>query len=221
MLEVLNLSQNYCDNNSEICVLKNINLKISSGEIIFLLSPSGTGKTTLLNLLGLLDIPLSGEIYLFGENCTYNKITRSRIRKMHISFIHQEHNLIKNMSSYKNILIPYIISKKTNVNFSSDLDYLATLFGIKKILGRKIDSLSTGEKQRIAIVRALMKYPSLLLADEPTANLDPQNAANVFKLLTESCKKFKCTLIIVTHDESYKSFADRVYTIKEHTLVQI
>ena len=210
ILNLKNVSHSYFQQNNEIKILKNINLKVSNGEIIALTGPSGTGKSTLLNIAGLLENPISGIVNLNGINCRLiNEEKRTNIRGRNIGFIFQSHRLFPEFSSLENVMIPQLlmgVNKKEALSNSKEL--LITL-GLEHRLFFRPSNLSGGEAQRVAIARALANVPKLILADEPTGNLDPETAKKVFDLLFKLVKALGVSCIIATHNLDLANSMDR------------
>lgn len=202
IIEIKNLQKSFGKGNNKLEILKNINLTLKKGDNIALIGPSGCGKTTLLQIMGLLDKANSGSIKIKQKesiNLTHKE--KAEIRKKHFGFIYQFHYLMPEFSALENIMMPLLlnnIDKKTAtkkaLNFLEDI-------GLTDKANIRPNSLSGGEKQRIAIARAMIHKPDILFADEPTGNLDPKNAENIFHLFLNNIKKHKQTTIIVTHNE--------------------
>lgn len=198
-------------------VLYDINLSISKGSLNSIIGASGSGKTTLLNIMGILDNPTEGVVYIKGENTRdMTRNTRAYFRNTNIGFVFQFHYLLPEFNTIENVIMPYRIrhllcGKKVKNRAEELLD----LVGIKKLKKKKIYDLSGGEQQRAAIARALMNEPEIVLADEPTGNLDSTNAGQIYKLFRNINSEFGTTFIIVTHDENIANKTDRIIEIKD------
>ncbi|CDZ94537.1 ABC transporter ATP-binding protein [Pseudomonas saudiphocaensis] len=183
-------------------VLRGINLSLARGELTALIGPSGSGKSTLLNVIGLLDSPSAGELYLMGRPTRdLNDEARTRLRNEAIGFVFQFHHLISAFSVLDNVLMPLMIrhGKPSTADVRLAEQLLAQV-GLEGYAGKRAGQLSGGQQQRVAIARALITRPPLLLADEPTGNLDTRTAEQVFELFREINREFGCAVLVVTHD---------------------
>ena len=197
MIELKNVYKSYKTKNNEVRVLKDINIKLPSKGLIFILGKSGSGKTTLLNLIGGLDNVTSGNIYLNKNDITkFDSNMLDNYRNSLVGFIFQDYNLLDNLSVYENIKLPLSLQKKKDNN--SLISKVLTGVGLLNMEDRNINELSGGEKQRVSIARAMIKNPDIILADEPTGNLDTNNASYIFNILKQiSLAKL---VVVVTHD---------------------
>ena len=201
MLICKNLNKSYSDGNNSIDILSNINLNISSGETVAITGASGSGKSTLLHILSTLDTADSGEINLDGHlisGLDDNKLSKIRLTK--IGFIYQFHHLIKELSVKENISLPLYIAKKSNTDIEKIVNEVIDQVDMTKRKDFQLDKLSGGERQRVAIARSIVNNPKIIFADEPTGNLDKNNANNIFSLLNDLVKNNKSSLIMATHD---------------------
>ncbi|KFN50032.1 ABC transporter ATP-binding protein [Arenimonas composti] len=219
-LEQLRKSYNIGKPN-EVEVLHGIDLRLDSADFAALVGPSGSGKSTLLNLIGLLDSPTAGELWLDGQPThTMDDEGRTALRGRHLGFVFQFHHLIGAFSALENVLMPVMVARgkpeRETVDFARSL--LADV-GLEKFADRRPDQLSGGQQQRVAIVRALVTRPSLLLADEPTGNLDTKTAADVFELLRRFNRQFGCAVLVVTHDPRLADTCDRTITLVDGRIV--
>ena len=199
-----NVEKIYGSEEIEIHALKNINLQIKQGEIVTIMGPSGSGKTTLLNLLGAMDSPTSGDVIVDGLNISFIKESKlSEFRKQSVGYIFQDFFLIPNLNVINNVLVPLIPYgiKESDKKYAQEL---LQLVGIGDRTKQKVQKLSGGQKQRVAIARALINKPNIILADEPTGNLDSETARGIIDVLIDLSKKGK-TVIIVTHDPRISS----------------
>ena len=189
-------------------VLTDVNLHITNDSYITIVGKSGSGKSTLLNILGLVEGYDAGE-YIFNGTRIVNGIDYSRLRLENIGFIFQSYNLIPTLSCKENILLPTLYNRKKQ---NQDFDELVELLDIGPLLGQRVTTLSGGEKQRVAIARALILDPCLILADEPTGNLDPKNREMIFKLLRREHEKGR-GILMITHDAATAAQADQQFTL--------
>lgn len=218
ILRVENLTKTYGEGENKVEALKNINLLINKGEFVAIIGASGSGKSTLLHLLGGLDRPTTGKVVI-GEKSIYdyNDNELSIFRRRKIGFIFQFFNLIPVLDVEENIELPVILD-----NEKADKEYLDEIINILNLNERRThlpSELSGGQQQRVSIGRALINKPSIILADEPTGNLDSKNTRDVIDLLKFTAKKFNQTLILITHDTNIATMADRVITIDDGKIV--
>ena len=219
ILKVENLTKSYGNGEAKVDAIKNINLSINKGEFVAIIGPSGSGKSTLLHLLGGVDKPTSGKVYI-NDVDIYNLKEKdlSIFRRRNVGLIYQFYNLIPVLSVKENILLPAELdNRKIDKDYLDDL--LKTL-GLKERANHLPNELSGGQQQRTSIGRALINRPSIVLADEPTGNLDSKNSKEVLELLKLSVRKYNQTLIMITHDPSIALQADRVITIEDGTIKQ-
>ena len=217
ILKVENLTKSYGKGEAKVDAIKNINLSINKGEFVAIVGPSGSGKSTLLHLLGGVDKPTSGKVYI-NDVDIYNLKEKdlSIFRRRNVGLIYQFYNLIPVLSVKENILLPAELdNRKIDKDYLDDL--LKTL-GLKERANHLPNELSGGQQQRTSIGRALINRPSIVLADEPTGNLDSKNSKEVLELLKLSVRKYNQTLIMITHDPSIALQADRVITIEDGTI---
>lgn len=218
ILKAKNLSKNYYTP-SPVCVLKDISLEIKQGETIAILGPSGIGKSTLLNILGTLEAPTTGSLEIGGNNFSNSNL--AKIRNTHIGFIFQSYHLLEEYTALENVLMPAKI-KRQSISPNSLAFKRATMLLEKVSMTPRTNFLtkllSGGEKQRIAIARALCNDPSIILADEPTGNLDEHNSHLIHTLLIDCAKEFNKTLIVVTHNQDLATLCDKRFLLKEGVL---
>ena len=207
MIEIKNLNKSY---NNQI-VLNNLSMKIDKGDFISIVGPSGAGKTTLLNILGTIDdFDKNDKTSLLFEKTDLTKLNDkelSSFRNKKIGFIFQFHQLLPELTAKENILLPSMIGKFDSSKSQDNLNKLSSILDINKILDKKPEFLSGGEKQRVAVARALINNPSLLLADEPTGNLDSDNAKKIQELFKKINKELGVTIVLVTHHEKFSTIA--------------
>ena len=213
-LEGLRKSYNIGQPN-EVEVLHGIDLRVDSADFAALVGPSGSGKSTLLNQIGLLDSPTAGELYLLGQPTrTMDDEARTAARGQHIGFVFQFHHLIGAFTALENVLMPLMVARgKPGREALDRARGLLADVGLEALADRKPDQLSGGQQQRVAIARALVTRPALLLADEPTGNLDTKTAADVFALLRRFNEQFGCAVLVVTHDPRLAETCDRTINL--------
>jgi lipoprotein-releasing system ATP-binding protein len=216
VLKLLDIEKNFFQADQKIEVLKGINLEIKKGELVALIGPSGSGKTTLLQIAGLLDNATSGQI-LIGEidSSKANDKTRTEIRKNHIGFVYQFHNLLPEFSALENVALPLLIQEKSRKEAFEIAEKILAEVGLSNRLNHKPSELSGGQQQRVALARAVVTKPSLILADEPTGNLDSEFAGKIFELLQNLVKTYQIGCLVVTHNMELAKKADRVVSIKD------
>jgi len=222
-LELKNVEKKYeiPSGKGYIIVLKDISLQVNPGETIAIVGPSGSGKSTLLNIMGALDRPTSGEVIFLGESLAGCDDTRlSRIRSREIGFVFQLHHLLPQCTALENVLIPTIPvgSKEKNEDVMDRAKKLLERIGLGKRLDYFPAQLSGGEMQRVAVARALINRPKLVLADEPTGSLDGESSQNLSQLMVEMNKEEGTTLITVTHSIDFARLMERVFKLQDGTL---
>ncbi|MEN3013630.1 MAG: ABC transporter ATP-binding protein [Endomicrobiia bacterium] len=212
-----NISKVYHKGKIKIFALKNINLEIKKGEFVVIMGPSGSGKTTLLNIIGCLDIPTEGEVIFNGKVLkSFSEDQLAEYRRQNIGFIFQSFNLIPVLTVKENIELPLILEKNFSSQYKEErIKELIEKLGLSGMENRFPSELSGGQEQRVAIARALVKKPIVVLADEPTANLDSQTALEVIKIMKEMNEIEKTTFIFSTHDPKIEKFAKRIITLKD------
>lgn len=218
ILKVENLNKTYGDGANKVEALKNINLSINKGEFVAIVGASGSGKSTLLHLLGGLDKPTLGKVIIDGENIyDYKEEKLAIFRRRKIGFVFQFYNLIPVLDVEENISLPILLdNNKVDKKY---LDEVIKLLGLEDRKTHLPSELSGGQQQRVSIGRALINKPSIILADEPTGNLDSKNSKEVIELLKLSVKKYNQTLILITHDINLAAMADRDITIQDGEIV--
>ena len=211
ILKATNINKIYDEGAVSTQVLTGLDLTVHAGERIAIVGTSGSGKSTLLHLLGGLDTPTSGEVWLHGQLLnSMNETERGAMRNKHLGFIYQFHHLLAEFTAVENVAMPLLMRPKVSTTEARQqaIDILNSV-GLEHRLAHRPGELSGGERQRVAIARALVTKPSLILADEPTGNLDYDNAQSVFGLLSELQSTMKTALLMVTHDRSLAALADR------------
>lgn len=216
MIEIKGVTKNF----GSLQVLKGIDLRIEKGEIVSIVGPSGAGKTTLLQILGTLDKPDSGSVVVDGiETSTLSTNKLSEFRNTHLGFVFQFHQLLPEFTAIENIMIPAYIAGMKPKEARSRAEELLAFMGLSDRATHKPNELSGGEKQRVAVARALMNNPAVILADEPSGSLDSKNKEELHKLFFELRYKFGQTFVIVTHDETLATLTDRTIHLKDGRIV--
>lgn len=206
MIKIENITKSF----GSLQVLKGVNLEIQKGEVVSIVGPSGAGKTTLLQLVGALDTPDGGAIYFNGENlCSMGRSRLAAFRNTHIGFVFQFHQLLPEFTALENIMIPALIAGKGRDEATKRAMELLQLMGLSARAHHKPSQMSGGENQRIAVARALVNNPDVILADEPSGSLDSHNKEELHKLFFDLRDRFGQTFIIVTHDEKLAQITDR------------
>ena len=219
ILEIKNLTKVYKEAQNDICVLKDVSFSVESGKFIVFIGPSGSGKTTLLNLIALLDKATSGEIIFKGKDLTKLEENRAaKTRLLDMGFVFQFDALLPEFTVLENILMPALMANKKAKTYAKQL---LEKFGIAHLANKFPPSLSGGEKQRAALARALINRPALLLADEPTGNLDTQRKEQIFKDFAQTAKEEGTTILMVTHDIHAANYADKCYKIEGGTVQEM
>lgn len=219
IVKTVNLTKTY-DSGVEVKALSEVNFELEKGALIAIIGDSGSGKSTLLHLLAGVDKPTSGEIYIQDMDITkLGKEELTIFRRRNIGVIYQFFNLIPNISVRKNILLPLLLDNKREDK--KYFDEIIRTLGIEEKLDRFPKQLSGGEQQRVAIARSLITRPAIILADEPTGNLDRKNSEEISSLFRLVNKRFKSTIIIITHDEKVANSCDRVYKMVDGKLNRI
>ncbi len=217
ILTASDIKKSFKSGKSQTLVLNNVNLSVREGDMVAIMGVSGSGKSTLLHILGLLDEPDAGEVYLFGEKINYaDKKKLAFLRNSQIGFVFQFYSLINELSVLENVLLPSMVNGIIRTDYAKEL---LLRVGIKEeLFNKRSYNLSGGEKQRVAIARALVNKPQLIIADEPTSNVDENNARLLMALLSDLQKSFSTTVIISTHSKKIASFCDSVYFLSEGVL---
>lgn len=214
MIKVKHLYKYYGQKNNKICILDDVNFSIGEGEFVAVIGESGSGKTTLLNILGTLDYFDGGEVYIDGFLLKNDSDkNRAKFRAKNLGFVFQKYNLINGLTVFDNIVLPLEIEKR-RVD-KQEIYMLMEMLGVLEKREQLVDYLSGGECQRVAIARGLVHDPKVILADEPTGNLDSRNGDDVMRILTGLARERKKTIVMVTHNRSYATLADRCIRIRD------
>ena len=220
LLEVSNVSKTYGSGEAAVKALKKVSFSVPKGEYVAIVGESGSGKSTLLNMIGALDTPTSGEVVISGKEIfSMNDRKLTIFRRRNIGFIFQAFNLIPELTVEQNIVFPVLLDYQ-----KPDTKYLEELLSVLNLKERRRhlpSQLSGGQQQRVAIGRALITRPALILADEPTGNLDSQNTSEVIALLKEASKKYEQTIIMITHSRSIAQTADRILQVSDGDLTDL
>lgn len=220
VIKTKNLKKYYGYGNNEVKAIDDINITVERGEFVSIVGTSGSGKSTLLNMLGGLDYPTSGRVTIEGEDITdMEKDELTLFRRRKIGFIFQFYNLIPELNVYENIIFPLELDgKEKDEDFFNEI---IEILGLKAKLYNMPNQLSGGQQQRVAIARSLMTKPAIILADEPTGNLDTLTSNEVLKLLKETSKNFNQTVIMITHNELIANMADKIIRIEDGKVLSI
>lgn len=220
LLEVKSISKTYGNGEAAVHALKDISFSVPKGEFVAIVGESGSGKSTLLNLVGALDMPTSGKVFIDSKDIFSMKDSNLTIfRRRNIGFIFQSFNLIPELNVEQNIIFPVLLDyQKPDKKY---LEELLTVLNLKERRHHLPSQLSGGQQQRVAIGRALITRPSLILADEPTGNLDTQNSSEVITLLKEAARKYQQTIVMITHSRSIAQTADRILQVSDGILTDL
>lgn len=217
VLSAQNLGKTFDDGRNQVEVLKGLDFSINEGEFVSIIGASGSGKSTLLHILGGLDLPTTGEIILKGHAMNrLNETQRGDLRNQYLGFVYQFHHLLPEFDAIENVSMPLLLRDNMTVEQAQQraVDLLSHV-GLKHRLTHKPGELSGGERQRVALARALVTQPAVVLADEPTGNLDRRTALDIMDLLKELRTEFKMSMLIVTHDEQLAQSADRIMHMQD------
>ena len=220
MIQAEAVTKTYRRGIHEVSALRGVTFELPAGSFAFVLGPSGSGKSTLLQLLGALDEPTSGELILAGQRLSsMSSHQRDNFRREQVGFIFQSFNLLSNLTAVDNVLVPFL-PRGVSAELRSRAIELLNQVGLSDRLDHRPNQLSGGEQQRVAIARALLKRPKIVLADEPTGELDSQTGADVFRLLRELREQHNATVIVVTHDPTFIQPDDRILRMRDGRIVE-
>ena len=221
LLEAKGLSRVFSEGNSQLVVLNDLNLSISRGERLAIVGESGSGKTTLLQLLGGLDSPSSGSIVINGQNFVdLSDSEKGVLRNQTLGFVYQFHHLLPEFTALENVAMPLLLRRLPTKEAREEAKNLLNLVGLSDRMQHRPGELSGGERQRTAVARALVTNPSIVLADEPTGNLDHRSGESIFELMLELNRKLDSSLVIVTHDLNLAKRMDRVLELSDGLLTE-
>jgi lipoprotein-releasing system ATP-binding protein len=214
------VERSYPTQDQPLRVLRGVDLAVTPGEMVALVAPSGAGKSTLLHVAGLLEQPDAGKVRLMGEDATgLNDARRTALRSKSIGFVYQFHHLLPDFSALENVILPQMIAGVGRAEASKRAKFLLEQVGLGPRVNHRPGKLSGGEQQRVAIVRALANAPGVLLADEPTGNLDPSTADGVFEMLRRMARETNSAALIATHNLDLAARMDRIVTLRDGKLV--
>ena len=221
-LEIKNIYRTYSQGNLRLDVLKGVDFKIKPGEMVALVGPSGSGKSTLLHLAGLIEKPTSGSIFLRGMNCAgLTDAARTQLRLRDIGFIYQFHHLLPEFTALENVMVPQLIAGLNKTEAIERANLLLDMVGLSSRVNHRPSRLSGGEQQRVAIVRSIANVPRVVLADEPTGNLDPETSIIVFQQLREIIHRSKIAMLVATHNMELASKMDRIVAMEGGKIRQL
>lgn len=220
LLEVKSISKTYGSGEAAVHALKDVSFSVPKGDFVAIVGESGSGKSTLLNMVGALDTPTAGKVFIDGKDIFSMKDSNLTIfRRRNVGFIFQSFNLIPELNVEQNIIFPVLLDyQKPDKKY---LEELLTVLNLKERRHHLPSQLSGGQQQRVAIGRALITRPALILADEPTGNLDTQNSSEVITLLKEAARKYQQTIVMITHNRSIAQTADRILQVSDGILTDL
>ena len=222
VLQLAGIMRTYASESGDLPVLRNVDMAIDGGELVALIGPSGSGKSTLLHIAGLLDSPQGGRITIAGTDASNaNDAVRTRLRNQHIGFIYQFHNLLPELTAQENVMMPLLIAGEKAAQAKERAEVLLARLGLAARVKHLPAQLSGGEQQRVAIARALANRPKLILADEPTGNLDPHTSDAVTDLLLEVAREEQVAMLIATHNMTLAKRLTRAVTLRDGVLVTV
>ena len=220
-LELKKLHRSFRQGSQIVDVLRGVDLQIDKGEVVALIGPSGAGKSTLMQITGLLDQPSKGEVYLDGLKCSkLGDAMRTSLRRDYLGFVYQYHNLLPDFDAVENVMMPLLISGVKPVLAKDRAEKLLKRLGLEKRFRHRPAELSGGEQQRVAIARALANAPKLLLADEPTGNLDPKTSEAVFAELVAIVRETGLSALVATHNMELAKQMDRIVVLQDGKLIE-
>jgi len=220
VLELRDVARAFAQGGIKLDIFKHVSMAVRPGEIVALVGPSGAGKSSLLHIAGLLEAPTAGEVFIAGRNCsTLDDLSRTRIRRLGIGFVYQFHHLLPEFSALENVILPQLIAGAAKKAAAERATALLQRLGLDSRLGHRPAELSGGEQQRVAIARALVNNPSMLLADEPTGNLDTRTSLDVMSVFQSLNRESGITIVLVTHEPDIAEFASRVVTVRDGRIV--
>ncbi|MDE1155980.1 MAG: ABC transporter ATP-binding protein [Acidobacteriaceae bacterium] len=222
IIEASHLGKTYRSGKLEVAALRDATFSVERGEFVAIVGPSGSGKSTLFYILGGLTAPTSGTLRIQGQDISkLSDPERTRLRRAHIGFIFQRFNLLPTISAYDNIELAHTIAATGKPFDKSLLNHLAELLSLEDRLDHRPNELSGGQQQRVAIARALITRPAIVLADEPTGNLDSENSERVLQMLRSSSRELKQTVMMITHNPEAAQIADRIITMRDGLITGI
>jgi len=221
ILEAIGLRKKYELGEHAVNALDGVDFVVEKGEFVGIMGPSGSGKSTLLHLLGGLDKPTDGEVTLAGKRLSLlNENESTLVRRHNVGFVFQFYNLLPTLSAAENILLPILIDGQDSDKYEDRLTRILEMVGLSGRRDHKPDQLSGGEQQRVSLARALVTEPAIVLADEPTGNLDTKTGVSIMNLLRRSCDELNQAIVVVTHDPTASAYADRVVFLRDGVVVK-
>lgn len=221
ILELIDVTRSFDQGVTTLKIFQNTSVKINPGELVALIGPSGAGKSSLLHIAGLLEAPNSGDVVIGGQRCSrLSESQRTRIRRLEIGFVYQFHHLLPEFTALENVVLPQMIAGVSREAAEDKASHLLARLGLGNRLQHRPSELSGGEQQRVAIARALANNPRLLLADEPTGNLDPKTAGQVYAELLSFVREQELTALIATHNLDLAEHMDRVIRLEDGKLIE-
>lgn len=221
IIKVENAWKTYKLGEVDLTVLRGVSLKIKQGSFVAIMGPSGSGKSTLLHIIGALDLPSKGNAYINGENISeMSEDELSKVRGQRIGFVFQQFNLLHNLTALENVILPMVFQGTDEKIRRQRAEKLLESFGLKERLNHKPAELSGGERQRIAIARALANDPDIIVADEPTGNLDSTTGKKIMDILVDLHKNQKKTIIVVTHDPNIADYTEHTINIRDGEIIK-
>ena len=219
MINLKKISRTFILPSGDIDAVKNVSLRIKKGEFIIISGPSGAGKTTLLNMVSGIDLPSSGEVMISGNSIKrFSKNQLNELRRKTIGMVFQAHALMPLLSAYENVELPLRILGISRKERKNKTEEILEILGLKYRMSHRPYELSGGERQRVSVARALVRKPKILVADEPTSQLDSVNTEIVFEQIKDICKKFNTTVVLATHDQRMKKFGDKLFNMRSGEL---
>ena len=222
VLQAQQICKQFNEGKNQVDVIKSLSLDVHAGEFVSIVGASGSGKSTLLHILGGLDRPSSGQVMLHGQRFdTLGEAQRGYLRNQHLGFVYQFHHLLPEFNALENVAMPLMLRSGTNYKqVKQEAERLLDRVGLSHRMTHKPGELSGGERQRVALARALVGKPAVMLADEPTGNLDRETAVKIFELLAELRQELNMAMLIVTHDEKLAQSADRILHMQDGRWIQ-
>lgn len=216
LLELTDITKKFPLGRQQASILDSVSLSVKAGELVAIVGPSGSGKTTLAHIMGGLMKPTSGHVSFEGQLLRYSSDKKiSQYRNTSVGFVFQNYNLIPYYSALENVMMPLVVAKLTSSERKAQAKHYLSLVGLEKYVHQSADTLSGGQRQRVGIARALVTNPKLIIADEPTGNLDTKNGLAIMHILKQLCYKKNITVLMVTHNDDLAHQADRIIHIKD------
>ena len=216
LIQIDEVAKAYRMGETDVVALRGVSLDVQRGGIVALMGPSGSGKSTLLNLIGALDAPTSGRVLVAGQNvAALDRDAQAAFRNATIGFVFQTFNLVPVLTTLENVVLPAQLGRRGGAEVAERARHLLGLVGLERQLDQSVNRLSGGQMQRVAIARALMNRPPIILADEPTANLDHETADTVLTVLRDTCTREGATVVVATHDQHVLTYCGRVVRLRD------